>query len=119
MHRRAFIAGLALAPAAQAEAGVPQSSTLNLVTAHPQRWDGHDCLAVDLTDAEQRLRLETTGGGNRPSFAIVHPDFTDGVLEVAIAGVLSGKGHPTTAASSACPFTSRPTSRATRPSTCA
>jgi hypothetical protein len=63
MHRRTFIAGVALAPAAQAEADVPQPGTLNLVTARLQRWDGHDCLAVDLTDAEQRLRLETTGGG--------------------------------------------------------
>ena len=42
----------------------------------------------------RRLRLETTGGGNRPSFAIVHRDFTDGVLEVAIAGTLTGKGAP-------------------------
>jgi hypothetical protein len=94
MHRRTFIAGLALAPAALAEADVPQPSALNLVTASPCHWSGFDCLAVDLTEAEQRLRLETTGGGNRPSFAIVHPAFTDGVLEVAIAGILSGKGAP-------------------------
>lgn len=94
MHRRTFIAGLALAPAARAEAAVPQPLALNLVTASRRQWDGRDCLAVDLTEAEQRLRLETTGGGNRPSFAIVHRDFTDGVLEVGIAGTLSGRGAP-------------------------
>lgn len=94
MLRRTFIAGLALAPAAAAGTDVPQPLALNLVTATPRHWNGRDCLAVDLTEAEQRLRLETTGGGNRPSFAIVHPAFADGVLEVGIAGELSGKGAP-------------------------
>jgi hypothetical protein len=97
MHRRTLVAGLAglpFASALHAEADVPQPLALNLVTTAPRQWDGRDCLAVDLTDAEQRLRLETTGGGNRPSFAIVHRDFTDGVLEVTVAGVLSGKGAP-------------------------
>lgn len=97
MQRRSLIAGLAgltLAPAGRAEADVPQPLALNLVTAGPRQWTGRDGLAVELTEAEQRLRLETTGGGNRPSFAIVNPDFSDGVLEVAIGGELSGRGAP-------------------------
>src|SRR3954447_5087315 len=94
MHRRTFIAGLALAPAAAAETDVPQPVAVNLGTASSRHWNGRDFPAVDLTQAEQRLRLETTGGGNRPSFALVHPAFTDGVLEVGIAGELSGRGAP-------------------------
>jgi hypothetical protein len=97
MDRRSLIvslAGFSLTPALHAEANVPQPLALNLVTASPGEWNGRECLAIDLTDAEQRLRLETTGGGNRPSFAVVHPGFTDGVLEVAIGGELSGRGVP-------------------------
>ena len=40
----------------------------NLVVATPAHWQGRDCLAVELSDAEQTLRLTTQGGGNRPSF---------------------------------------------------
>jgi hypothetical protein len=97
MQRRSLIGGLAgltFASAVPAEADVPQPIATNLVTISPRQWNGRDCLAVDLTAVEQRLRLETTGGGNRPSFAIVHRDFTDGVLEVAIGGELSGRGAP-------------------------
>ena len=94
-RRRLFgLAAVALTPAARAESDLPQPLALNLVTADRRAWDGAECLAVELTDPEQKLRLETTGGGNRPSFAIVHRDFTDGVLEVAIAGTLTGKGAP-------------------------
>ena len=85
---------MALTPAARAEADLPQPLALNLVTADRRDWNGAECLAVELTEVEQKLRLETTGGGNRPSFAIVHRDFTAGVLEVAIAGTLTGKGAP-------------------------
>ena len=97
MNRRAFsfrLAALAASSAAHAESGVPRPSALNLVTASNREWNGRNCLAVDLTDAEQRLRLQTAGGGNRPSFAIVHRDFTDGALEVEIGGELTGKGAP-------------------------
>jgi hypothetical protein len=59
-----------------------------------QRWNGFDCLAMQLTDEEQKRRLETTGGGNRPSIAIVGEDFTDGTIEVAIGGELTGRGAP-------------------------
>jgi hypothetical protein len=96
MKRRTLfgLAAVALAPAVRAESDLPQPLALNLVTADRRGWNGAECLAVELTDDEQKLRLETTGGGNRPSFAIVHPEFTDGVLEVAIAGTLTGKGAP-------------------------
>lgn len=97
MNRRTFLPGFAalvVSPAVQAQPAVPRPLTLNLVTAARRQWNGHDCLAVELTDDEQRLRLDTTGGGNRPSFAIVHPEFTDGTLEVAIGGELTGKGAP-------------------------
>src|SRR5690348_13456431 len=88
------LAAIALAPAARAESDLPQPLALNLVTSDRRNWNGAESLAVELTDPEQKLRLETTGGGNRPSFAIVHRDFADGVLEVAIAGTLTGKGAP-------------------------
>jgi hypothetical protein len=97
MERRTVIGGLfglALASDARAEADVPRPLALNLVAADARPWNGRRCLAVELTEAEQKLRRETTGGGNRPSFAIVHSDFSDGVLEVAIGGELTGKGAP-------------------------
>jgi hypothetical protein len=97
MNRRTLIGGLAatsLPWPSRAEAAPPQPLALNLVTATPGRWLGRDCLAVELSDAEQRLRLATTGGGNRPSFAIVCRDFTDGTIEVEIGAELTGKGAP-------------------------
>lgn len=96
MQRRTLIGGLAAAPflLGDAHAAVPSPIAANLVTAAPATWDGHDCLAVELTDAEQALRLDTQGGGNRPSMALVASSFTDGVLEVTVAGVLTGRGAP-------------------------
>ena len=101
MQRRTLIGGLgaalsllSLAPRGARADEVPRPLGANLVTAVPARWDGHDCLAVELTDAEQALRLGTQGGGNRPSMALVAPAFTDGVLEVTVAGVLTGRGAP-------------------------
>jgi hypothetical protein len=68
---------------------------LNLVAATPARWNGRDCLSVELTDDEQQQRLrQGIGGGNRPSFTIVHPDFANGVIEVEIGAELTGKGTP-------------------------
>ena len=94
-RRKLFgLAAVALAPAVRAESDLPQPLALNLVTAGQRGWNGAECLAVELTDAEQKLRLETIGGGNRPSFAIVHQEFTDGSIEAAIAGTLTGKGAP-------------------------
>lgn len=97
MNRRTFLgasAFLAGGLPAYAVAGVPQPLAVNLVATSRRQWNGLDCLAIELTDAEQKLRLETTGGGNRPSIAIVEDDFTDGTIEAAIGGELTGKGAP-------------------------
>ena len=97
MNRRTLIQGaaaMALPLPAHAGAVVPQPVATNLVVATPGRWQGRDCLAIELTDAEQKLRLSTQGGGNRPSFAIVARDFTDGAIELEIGAELTGKGAP-------------------------
>jgi hypothetical protein len=96
MQRRTLIGALGAIPLAlrAARADVPQPAAANLVTATPTTWNGHDCLAVELTDAEQALRLGTQGGGNRPSIAVVAPAFADGVIEAWVAGVLTGRGAP-------------------------
>ena len=97
MKRRTFVAaGIAIGAGwpAHADATVPQPLAANLVTTSRREWQGHDCLAVELTDDEQKLRLQTAGGGNRPSFAIVHSGFGDGTLEVSIGAELTGKGAP-------------------------
>jgi hypothetical protein len=101
MQRRTLIGALGAIPLAlraararDSEAGAPQPIAANLVTATPTTWNGHDCLAVELTDAEQALRLKTQGGGNRPSIAVVAPAFADGVIEARVAGVLTGRGAP-------------------------
>src|SRR5262245_40655729 len=98
MHRRFLIGALAaslpLRGRAQSSA-IPAAIALNLVAAKSAHWNDRECLAVELTNDEQRQRLlQGIGGGNRPSFAIVHPDFTDGVLEVEIGAELTGKGTP-------------------------
>jgi hypothetical protein len=77
-----------------AQSAVPQPLAANLVATTRREWQGHDCLAVELADDEQRLRLQAAGGGNRPSFAIVRDAFTDGTLEVSIGAELTGKGAP-------------------------
>ncbi len=96
MQRRILIGALGAIPLAlrAAHADVPQPTAANLVTATPTTWNGHECLAIELTDAEQALRLKTQGGGNRPSIAVVAPAFADGVIEAWMAGVLSGRGAP-------------------------
>jgi hypothetical protein len=101
MRRRTLIGALGAIPLAlraararDSEAAAPQLLAANLVTATSTTWNGHDCLAVELTDAEQALRLGTQGGGNRPSIAVVAPAFADGVIEAWVAGVLTGRGAP-------------------------
>ena len=93
-----LISGIAAAlsplPPALAHADVPRPLVANLVTATSTRWNGHDCLAVELTDAEQALRLGTQGGGNRPSIAVVAGAFADGVIEAWVGGELTGRGAP-------------------------
>ena len=102
-NRRQILGGLTslglsaiAAPAgSRAQAPVPQALASNLVAVARRRWNGHDCLAVELTDEEQALRLrQGQGGGNRPSIAIVHRDFADGVVEAMIGAELTGKGAP-------------------------
>src|SRR5262245_3359870 len=97
MNRRTFLCASAVLAgdlSAYAATGVPQPLAVNLVTTSRRQWNGLDCLAVELTDEEQKLRLQTTGGGNRPSIAIVEDDFTDGAIELTIGAELTGKGAP-------------------------
>jgi 3-keto-disaccharide hydrolase len=97
MNRRTLMHGLAAAALpfpAFAGAAVPQPIDTHLVVATAGQWQGRDCLAIELSDEEQKLRLTTQGGGNRPSFAIVARDFTDGTIEVEIGAELTGKGAP-------------------------
>jgi len=100
MQRRTVIGGLGAALSAllplvgRAKAAVPQPIDANLVQVAKVRWNGPSCLAVELTDAEQQLRLNTQGGGNRPSIATVASDFTNGVIEATIGGELTGRGAP-------------------------
>jgi hypothetical protein len=91
----ATVLGSVVTPAgSRAEAAVPQPIATNLVTASHRHWNGRDCLALELTAEEQEGRLNKTRSGNGPSFAIVHRDFTDGVIEAAICAELTGKGAP-------------------------
>ncbi|MGZ5902083.1 MAG: hypothetical protein ACXWK3_20250 [Reyranella sp.] len=91
----ATVLGSVVMPAgSRAEAAVPQPIATNLVIASQRHWNGRDCLALELTDEEQEGRLNKTRSGNGPSFAIVHRDFTDGVIEAAIGAELTGKGAP-------------------------
>jgi hypothetical protein len=102
LRRRSLIQGSAAAamgavvmPAlSRAESAVPQPIATNLVTAARRHWNGRDCLSLELTDDEQRGRLDKTRSGNGPSFAIVHRDFTDGAIEADIGAELTGRGAP-------------------------
>lgn len=88
------LGSVAMPAGSRAEAAVPQPIATNLVTASHRPWNGRDCLALELTAEEQEGRLNKTRGGNGPSFAIVHRDFTDGIIEAAIGAELTGKGAP-------------------------
>ena len=76
----------------RAEAAVPQPLATNLVTASRRQWNGRDCLALELTDDEQQGRLNRCAAATEPSFAIVHRDFTDGVIEPMSVQKLTGRG---------------------------
>jgi hypothetical protein len=87
--------GAVVVPAAsRAEAVVPQPIITNLVVASRRHWNGRDCLSVELAEDEQEGRLLKTRSANAPSFAVVHRDFSDGVIEVDIGAELTGKGAP-------------------------
>jgi hypothetical protein len=88
------LGSVAMPAGSRAEAAVPQPIATNLVTALHRLWNGRDCLALELTAEEQEGRLNKTRSGNGPSFAIVHRDFTDGIIEAAIGAELTGKGAP-------------------------
>ena len=89
------IAAVALPVRSQAGSAIPPPLAVNLVVAARSHWNGRDCLSVELTDDEQKGRLlQGIGGGNRPSFAIVAHDFTDGAIEVDLGAELTGKGTP-------------------------
>ena len=77
---------------AGAEADVPRPIVNNLVKVARQHWNGRDCLAVELTDEEQRGRLAKTRTSNGPSYAIVHRSFSAGVIESDVGAELNGKG---------------------------
>ena len=77
-----------------AEAAVPQPIATNLVVASRRHWNGRDCLSIELADDEQEGRLLKTRSSNAPSFAVVHRDFSDGVIQVDIGAELTGKGAP-------------------------
>jgi hypothetical protein len=78
----------------RAEAAVPQPLATNLVVASRRHWNGRDCLSIVLADEEQEGRLLKTRSPNAPSFAVMHRDFADGVIEVDIGAELTGKGAP-------------------------
>ena len=91
----ATVLGCVVMPAgSRAETAIPQPIATNLVSASRRRWNGRDCLALELTDDEQSGRLNKTRSGNGPSFAIVHRDFTGGVIEADIGAELTDKGAP-------------------------
>jgi hypothetical protein len=82
--------GLALGGAHASAA--PEVLATNLVVARNVRWSGKDCLAVELTDAEQ-ARIVAGGGANGPTYAIVSPRFEDGVIEIDVAAELTERGQ--------------------------
>jgi hypothetical protein len=69
---------------------VPEVLGMNHVSTSSSVWKGRSCLAVELDEEAQARALAT--GGNGPSYAIVSRGFSDGVIEVDIAGTLTGKG---------------------------
>jgi len=96
MNRRTLMRGAAAAASlpwpVHAGTVVPQPLAANLVVAAPGRWQGRECLAVELSEAEQRGRLDRTRAANAPSYAIVARDFANGVIEVEIGAELTGRG---------------------------
>jgi hypothetical protein len=79
---------------AQALSPVPEVFTANLVRATSTTWQSRPCVALEFTD-EQQARALASPGGNPPTYAIVHRDFSEGVIEVDIAGeLIPGKAPP-------------------------
>jgi hypothetical protein len=79
---------------AQAAPLVPEVLTANFVRATSTTWQSRPCVALEFTD-EQQARALAAPGGNPPTYAIVHRDFSDGVIEVDIAAeLIPGKAPP-------------------------
>jgi hypothetical protein len=93
----AGVGGIAAAKALPAKADTaPNVLAMNLVNAAPAVWNGKYCLAVELTAAYQ-AKLPASGSGpnaNGPSYVIVLPEFTDGIIEVDVGAELTGRGSP-------------------------
>ncbi len=82
--------GSALAMQAS-DIALPRGYIPQLVSAQRGQFAGRECMAVELTEEAQR-RILSGGGGNGPSYVIVPTELTDGVIEVDLAGELTGKG---------------------------
>jgi hypothetical protein len=62
------------------------------VTVAAAQFGGRNCVAVNLTPEAQARSLRI--GGNAATFAALSAGFSDGSLQVDLAGVLNGKGDP-------------------------
>lgn len=62
------------------------------VTVTAAQFGGRNCVAVNLTAEAQARSLRN--GGNAATFAALSAGFSDGSLEVDLAGVINGKGDP-------------------------
>eukprot|EP01031_Cornospumella_fuschlensis_P023306 gene23306-28294_t len=62
------------------------------VTVAAAQFGGRNCVAVNLTAEAQARSLRN--GGNAATFAALSAGFSDGSLEVDLAGVINGKGDP-------------------------
>jgi hypothetical protein len=76
----------------QSTLGTAQDLVSHNVTAATAKFSGRDCVAVEMTPAAQAKSLRV--GGNDATFAVLPIDFSNGTLEVDVAGALNGKGDP-------------------------
>lgn len=65
------------------------------VTVREATYLGRNAVTVELADdVQQRMLRGEAGVGNGPTFAITDVAFTDGTIEVDVAGEINGKGAP-------------------------
>ena len=65
------------------------------VTVRETTFLGRQAVVVELTDeVQQRMLRGAAGFGNGPTYAITDQVFTDGTIEVDVAGEINGKGAP-------------------------
>lgn len=72
---------------------VPQVLQQQQVEVEQAAFEGCDCLAVQITEAEMHRR-NTGIGVNGPAFAVVERHFTNGILQVDLAARINGRGGP-------------------------